>query len=148
MLFRTTTKDHEACGYEVTLDAREQRLSLRRLAGEATVLAQTTAEIPMARRVPLKIQFEGARLRVWLGNDLQPVLDATDPKPWLVAGQVGIRSWGSALSVDDLILYPGMNWLLVESATGPFLAATRRRPERNTSVLPLMSSQYVRLADW
>ena len=60
----------------------------------------------MARRVPLKIQFEGARLRVWLGNDLQPVLDATDPKPRLVAGQVGIRSWGSALSVDDLLLKP------------------------------------------
>jgi hypothetical protein len=106
LLFRATTKDQEARGYEVTLEPREQRLSLRRLANEATILAQASTDVPMARSVPLKIEFEGARLRVWIGDSTQVVLDCTDPKPLLSAGQVGVRSWGAALSVDDLVLKP------------------------------------------
>ncbi len=120
VLFRTTTKDNEARGYDVTFEPREQRLSLRRFAGEATILAQVSAEIPTGQSVPLKIESEGARIRVWFGNGAKPELDFTDPKPLLTAGQVGVRSWGAALSVDDLVLNPsGANSIAISEVQLP-----------------------------
>ena len=106
LFFRASAKDNEAHGYEVALEPREQRISLRRHAGELTTLAQASAEIPTARSLPLKIQATDARLRVWLGDHAKPVIDFTDPKPLLASGQVGARAWGAALSIDDLVLRP------------------------------------------
>jgi hypothetical protein len=106
LLFRASVKDNEAHGYEIVLEPREQRIVLRRHAGELTTAAQATAEIPTARSVPFKVQFEGARLRVWLDHGSKPAIDFTDLKPLLNAGQVGARCWGAALSIDDLVLLP------------------------------------------
>jgi cytochrome c553 len=129
VLFRATTKDHEARGYEVTLEPREQRLSLRRLANEATVLAYAATDVPMARSVPLKIEFEGAHVRVWLGEGAQPVLDYTDPKPLLNPGQVGVRSWGAALSVDNLVLKPADTTTTIAIRDEQLAAPARRARE-------------------
>ena len=54
--------------------------------------------------MPLRIEAAGARLRVWLRDESDPAFDATDPKPILSAGRVGVRTWGSAFSVDDFVL--------------------------------------------
>lgn len=142
VLFRATTKDHEARGYEVTLEPREQRLSLRRLANEATVLAHAATDVPMARSVPLKIEFEGARLRVWLGDSAQPVLDCTDPKPLLSAGEVGVRSWGAALSVDDLVLKPAETTTTI-AVRDEQLAAPARRAREALCLLLLNLNEVV-----
>jgi hypothetical protein len=77
---------------------------LRRQAGEITMLAGASTGLPTGRSVPLRIEATEARIRVWLGGDPRPVLDVTDPKPILAAGHVGVRTWGSALSVDDLLV--------------------------------------------
>ena len=106
LFFRATAKDNEAHGYEVALEPREQRIVLRRHAGELTTLAQVSAEIPTARSLPLTIQATDARIRVWLGDNASPVIDFTDPNPLLAFGQVGARAWGAALSIDDLVLRP------------------------------------------
>ena len=106
LFFRATAKDNEAHGYEVALEPREQRIILRRHAGELTTLAQASAEIPTARSLPLKIQATDARIRVWLGDNAKPVIDFTDAKPLLASGQVGARAWGAALSIDNLVLRP------------------------------------------
>ena len=106
LLFRASAKDHEVQGYEVVLEPREQRIALRRHAGELTTLAQVSADVPTARSLPVKIQTTNDRIRVWLGDNSYPVIDFTDPKPILTAGQVGARSWGAAVSVDDLVLHP------------------------------------------
>lgn len=106
VLFRASARDGESIGYEVALEPREQRITLRRHGNELATLAQVAAEVSTARSAPLKIQFEGARLRVWFGHAPAPVLDFTDPKPLLAAGHVGARAWGSALSLDDLVIEP------------------------------------------
>jgi hypothetical protein len=106
LLFRASARDHEARGYEVLLDPREQRIALRRHAGELATLAQAAADIPSARSLSLKVWFAGAHLRVWLGDGAKPALDEIDPKPLLDAGQIGVRAWGAALSIDDLVLRP------------------------------------------
>jgi hypothetical protein len=106
LFFRATAKDYEARGYEVALEPREQRVVLRRHASELTELARASASVPTGRSLPLKIQATDARLRVWIGDSAKPVIDVVDPQPLLTAGQVGVRSWGAALSVDDLALKP------------------------------------------
>ncbi|HAB19331.1 MAG TPA: hypothetical protein DCE44_23240, partial [Verrucomicrobiales bacterium] len=124
MLFRASTKETNVIGYEVVLEPREQRLSLRRQAGEPSTLVQVPADIPSARSLPLKIQFESATIRVWLGDALAPAIEFTDPQSILEAGQIGARCWGAALSIDDLVLHP--------EGVEPFLIRDRQlaEPER------------------
>jgi hypothetical protein len=52
------------------------------------------------------VQVTDARIRVWLGDDAKPLLDFHDSKPMLAGGRVGARSWGAALSIDDLVVRP------------------------------------------
>jgi hypothetical protein len=106
LLFRASAMNDEARGYEIVLNPREQRVVLRRHAGDVAVLAQVDARVPTAHAIPLKIQATGPRIRVWLGEAANPVIDFDDPKPVLSAGQVGVRTWGAALSIDDLSLQP------------------------------------------
>ena len=106
LLFRASAKEHEAHGYEVVIEPREQRVLLRRHSGELTTLAQSSAPVPTGQSLPLKVQFDAARIRVWLSDNSKPILEFTDPKPILITGQVGVRAWGAAVSVDDLVLRP------------------------------------------
>jgi hypothetical protein len=106
LLFRASAKDNEAQGYEVVLEPREQRVVLRRHAGELTTLVQVSAGVPTARSLPLKIQATNDRIRVWLGDNSNPVIDFTDPEPIRTVGQVGARCWGAAVSIDELVLHP------------------------------------------
>jgi mono/diheme cytochrome c family protein len=101
-----STKDDELRGYEVVLEPREQRIVLRRHEAELLTLTRATADLPTARILPLKVQVTDARIRVWLGDDAKPLIDCNDSKPMLAGGRVGARSWGAALSIDDLVVRP------------------------------------------
>jgi len=106
LLVRASAKDHELHGYELALEPREQRVVLRRHTAGLVTLAEAPARVPAGQSLPVKIEAAGARLRVWLGEGSRPVIDCTDPQPILAAGRVGVRAWGAALSVDDLVLHP------------------------------------------
>ena len=106
LLFRASAKENEIHGYEIVLEPREQRIALRRHAGELSTLVQVSADVPTARSLPVKLQATNDRIRVWLGGYSNLVIDFADPKPILTAGHVGARSWGAALSIDDLVLQP------------------------------------------
>jgi hypothetical protein len=104
VLFRATTTGDSLRGYEVAFEPREQRMVLRRHDGAQTKLAEASAGMATQRGTPIRVEAQEAHLRVWWGG--VPVLDVTDPKPILGPGRAGVRSWGSALSVDDLVLRP------------------------------------------
>ena len=104
--FRASAKENELHGYEVAFEPREQRMILRRHAGELTELARVSASVPTGRSLPVKIHATDTRIRVWLGADSKPVFDVKDSKPILTASQVGVRTLGAALSIDDLVLRP------------------------------------------
>ena len=106
LFFRASATNNEAFGYELALIPREQSVVLRRHAGDVAVLARADAEVSSARDIRLKIQAMGPRLRVWLGAGPNPLIDFIDPTPIVAGGQVGARSWGAALSIDDLVLQP------------------------------------------
>jgi mono/diheme cytochrome c family protein len=104
LLVRASTNDHELRGYEIALEPREQRVALRRHGDELTTLARSPAPIPTGRGVAVKIEVSNARLRVWLGGASAPAIDVTDPKPILAAGRMGARTWGAALSLENLVI--------------------------------------------
>jgi hypothetical protein len=107
LLIRSTSDHQEQGGYEVVLDPRRGRLLLKRHRGEVEVVAEAPVSIPSATPVKLMIEFNAARIQVWLaaaGKEFDPVLDVTDAKPILTAGLVGVRSAGAAMSVDTLTL--------------------------------------------
>jgi mono/diheme cytochrome c family protein len=102
LLFRAGARNHEATGYEVAFEPREQRVRLRRHATGVAVLSTANAALPTGKAFQVKVEANQARLRVWLNDQPSPVLSVDDPSPVLANGRVGVRAWGAPLSVDHL----------------------------------------------
>jgi mono/diheme cytochrome c family protein len=114
ILFRATAEGDSVRGYEVTFDPREQSVVLRRDDKECVVLGRANCVIPAAELIPVRIEAAGSRIRVWIQGAATPdagkgeaVLDISDESPILEPGRVGIRTWGAAVSVDDLTIEGG-----------------------------------------
>jgi mono/diheme cytochrome c family protein len=105
LLFRATVQDDSASSYELLIEPRDQRLGLRRHTDAVVTLA--TAPVGIIEGQPLSVRVEAvhARIRVWAGSASQPLIDVLDPQPILAPGRVGVRAWGAALSVDDLVVH-------------------------------------------
>ncbi len=104
LFVRTRSRDHQAVGYEIALDPREQRIRLRRHENGVSVLGDASAAIPVSESVAVKVTVHDDRLQVWLGDGAAPVLDVTDAQPLTGPGRIGIRSWGAPVSLDDLVV--------------------------------------------
>jgi mono/diheme cytochrome c family protein len=104
LFLRAVAKENELHGYEVALDPRQRRIALRRHDAEVTTLAEATVTIPTGSAFLLRAEATGSTLRVWLRGQTRPLLEVTDSKPLTAPGQIGVRAWGAALSVDDLRL--------------------------------------------
>jgi len=122
LLFRTTVQDEAAIGYELLVEPRDQRVRLRRHGDTVITLATAPAVISDGRHLPIRIEMIHDRIRVWAGGASQPLIDFHDPAPILLAGHVGVRAWGAALSVDDLVLHPS------GSGTSPVWDASQDPP--------------------
>ena len=107
LLFRARAEGEEQRGYELALDPRRQRLLVRRHAAELSTLAEAEAPVLAARPVQVKIDCAGPRIRVWLDASKEPMIDVTDPTPLTGSGQIGVRAWGAALSVEALTVRVG-----------------------------------------
>jgi hypothetical protein len=106
LLFRATAVNHALTGYELALDPREERVTLRYHTNDLLTLASARATLPTGRAFSVRIEAHNARFRVWLDDNRSPLLDTTDPHPRLQAGQAGLRAWGAAVSLDHLAMQP------------------------------------------
>ena len=86
------------------LDPRQQRVAIHRHSTNVTVIAEVPTSIPTGRPIPVRIEINSSRLRVWLHGARETVLDVADTAPESLAGFVGIRAWGAPVNVDDLTL--------------------------------------------
>jgi hypothetical protein len=102
LLVRAKTEGDDLHGYEVVLDPRRQRIALRRHAAEITTIAEADARIPLGKPFAVRIELIGAQIRISLHAEHLPLLDALDGKPIVSAGQVGVRTWGGAMTLDNL----------------------------------------------
>ncbi len=108
-------------GYEVVFDPREQRVTLRRLGPEVRVLGSAMASIPMQAAFPLRVESNLGHMQIWLNNEPKPTLDLTDLAPLTSGDRIGVRPWGSALSLDDLEATPSggaPRWRAAEAVRG------------------------------
>jgi hypothetical protein len=101
LLVRARAEGDDSRGYEVVLDARQQRIALRRHAAEVTTIAEADARIPLGKPFAMRIETIGARVRVSIHGEHLPLLDASDDQPIMAAGQIGVRTWGGAMTLDD-----------------------------------------------
>jgi len=106
ILFRGSAKDGLYQGYELALEPREGRILLRRHAEKSSTLAEIRTIIPPDQASRLKIAHSGARLQVWIGEMAEPCFDFTDPSPLTTPGRLGVRTWGTSLILDDLVVRP------------------------------------------
>ena len=125
LLFRANAEGDLHRGYDVLFDPRQQRVTLRRHDSQLAILAETAARIPTGLSFPVKIEAAGPRLRVWCGESPQPAIDVTDARPITEPGCVGIRTWGSALSLDGLIVRAGDRIIRFPAAVPEDEARTR-----------------------
>ena len=107
LIFRGQVNGQALHGYDVILDQRFQRLVLQRHTTNATTLAEANASIRVERSYPLKIEAIGPRIRVWWNDGAEPILNVTDSDPLIQPGSIGVRTWGAAVSLDDLRLQIG-----------------------------------------
>ena len=94
-------------GYEVLLNPRIPSLSLRRVGETVTLLAEARHPIPANRPLPVRVEAVGSRIRVWLDQQSEPLIDVTDADPLLQEGFVGVRVWGAPVSLDHLTIAAG-----------------------------------------
>jgi hypothetical protein len=80
---------------------------LQRHTTNVTALAEANASIQVERPCSLKIETSGPRIQVWLNDGGEPIIDVIDPNPLTEPGNVGVRAWGAAVSMDDLQLRIG-----------------------------------------
>jgi hypothetical protein len=104
LLFRGSADNDVAHGYEVVMDPRKQRVVLQAHGAEVKQIGEADAAMPFGKPFALKVEVRGPKVRVWLQDKEKPLLDIIDQNPILQAGRIGIRTWGAAVSLDDLIV--------------------------------------------
>ncbi len=144
VLFRARPQGDVFVGYELTLDPRKGRFSLRRHGDKGVeTLAEVNAHVATRREYRLKVEAIGARLRVWLDSAGQPLIDVVDARPVLHAGQLGLRAWGSPLSVREVFVQSRGQRVRVDRNRPLGVAEGRRLALRTLCLAVLNLNEFV-----
>jgi hypothetical protein len=89
-------------GHELVFEPRESRLTLRQLTGAGVVsLASRDGVALRGDRLKVRVRLEAERMRVYLVDDAAPALQATAATGFSTSGHLGVRAWGSGVSLDQ-----------------------------------------------
>jgi hypothetical protein len=118
LLFRASAQGDEVRGYEVVLDPRRQKITLRRDGPKPVELASAAARLPIGEPFPLTVECGDTRVQVRLHDTV--ILETVDPEPIVAEGRIGVRTWGGAVWLDSLTLHPeGAAGIAVPSGDPP-----------------------------
>lgn len=92
-----------AMGYYIGISSSQ--LTLHRLNYDSELITSETVELEPGRVYTLKAAAKGGTIQVFLNDDPKPLIQYTDPQPFLY-GKVGIHAERSTLSFYDLIVKP------------------------------------------
>jgi hypothetical protein len=94
-------------GLELVFEPREGRLVVRQLSASAAVpIASCGGVFLRGDRLPVRIRLEGDRLAVFLGDEPAPTLQAMARSGGPASGRLGVRAWGSGVSLDQFCWTP------------------------------------------
>jgi hypothetical protein len=86
-------------GYELYFDPQNNRVQLRRVGNQTTILAQTPAKLVSGRWHDVQIAMTGERIAVQLDGQL--LFNVSDERPQLAGDRVGLRTWGAELAFRE-----------------------------------------------
>ncbi len=89
-------------GYEISLSVRNQSLILGRHRNNWEPLTSVPTPIEPGRWYKLRVDLQGATLRIFVDEATKPLLEYTDDKAALPAGLVGVRTWNSRAAFRNL----------------------------------------------
>ena len=115
-------------GYDVVFDPKGKSISIERHgqdANDVKVLATAPLAIVPGQWIAVRIETARTHVRAWatVGKDgtidakTKPLWDAVDPQPLAVAGSLGVRAWGAAVTFDAVhARFEGKEARLVDSS--------------------------------
>ena len=97
-------------GYEISISPLNHAVILGRHRENWTPLRSAPAPIQVGQWYRLRVQLAGARIRIYLDDADQPLIDFTDPSP-VLSGRVGLRTWNSEAEFRRVVVQSaGANW--------------------------------------
>ena len=94
--------ESDESGLELVFEPREGRLVVRQLTATSAVpIASCGGVFLRGDRLPVRIRLEGDRLAVFLGDEPAPKLQAMARSGGPASGRLGVRAWGSGVSLDQ-----------------------------------------------
>ena len=94
-------------GYEISLSASQQTLLLGRHRNDFQLLKSVPAPVTAGQWHHLRVEMMGPTLRIFLDGGAHPLIGFTDSDRPILAGQVGLRTWGAGASFRNLSLTSG-----------------------------------------
>lgn len=131
VLLGGTVVGDEYRGIELLLEPREQLVALGQATGTNVIrLGMVNREIKAGLPIEFRARIEEDRIQVWLdqggSGSVVPVLECQRPRN-IGAGKLGIRAWGSALSVEQLLIesprLPSKSLLMNDPENDPYQRA-------------------------
>ena len=94
-------------GYELALDPVENRISIRRHQNGWKDLGSTPYLLRPGDDHVVRFVCHGPRVQVYMDENETAAIDVEDSAPLLEAGQFGVRTWGSPITLRDCTLKSG-----------------------------------------
>jgi alpha-L-arabinofuranosidase len=91
-------------GYEISISARNRTLILGRHRNNWEPIKSVPAPVEAGRWHRLRVEMQGATLRLFLDDSAAPLIEYADDQHPLKAGLVGVRTWNSHVSFRNLTI--------------------------------------------
>jgi hypothetical protein len=94
-------------GYAVNITRREKRVVLGRYRHDWREMAEGTIPFPPGDSIHLRVRLEGPRIKVYVNEGRDPVIDFTDGDHPLLQGRWGLRTDNDAVRFDNVVIDTG-----------------------------------------
>ncbi len=98
-------------GYEIGLNADRREIILGKHVHNWLSLGNTSADFIPENWNRLRVELAGARIRVYLNDSPDPIVDYTDTNAPRLSGKIGVRTWRSNVSFRNLRIHNGYEWI-------------------------------------
>ncbi len=89
-------------GYEISLNARAQKVVLGKHVQNWQLLKEADARFSADDWNRIKVECKGSRIRLFLNDETKAVIDYSDDSAPLLNGSIGLRTWNSDVTFRNL----------------------------------------------
>lgn len=89
-------------GYEISLSPDRQRLRLGKHRQDFQPLQEVPAVVAVNQPNRLRVEMQGARLRIYVNNGSAPLIDFTDTDRPMLSGGMALRTWNADAAFQNV----------------------------------------------